>query len=304
MEVKTMELRHFQYFVAVAEELHFGRAAARLKMTQPPLSQQIKHLEAEVGVPLLMRTQRRVRLTPAGEAFLEEARRVLKAADHAVAAARRAAKGEVGRLTVGFVGSATYDVLPVILREYRRRCPDVQVSLQEMPTPAQVEALRAGEIDIGMVRPPLSEPWLLVEVLQESECVLAIPRTHPLAEQESISLDDVREVPFVLLSRSTWANLYDEILGLCWENGFSPRISQEAKEFQTVIGLVAGGMGIAVVPKSARNLHTRDVIYREVAGRMPTVAMALAWRRESASSIVQTFVRIAKAALVDAHPTV
>ncbi|MCL6594364.1 MAG: LysR family transcriptional regulator [Alicyclobacillus sp.] len=288
-----MELRHLQYFVAVAEELHFGRAAARLQITQPPLSQQIRQLELEIGVPLLRRSQRRVECTPAGEVFLREARKVLAAVEAAVNAAQRAHRGELGTLAVGFVGSATYDVLPAVLRTYRRRYPGVAVSLREGSTPALVAGLVAQDLDVSWVRPPVTAPDLEVQVVHSAECVLAVPRQHPLARAHPLRLSDLAQVPLVSLTRETWPGLYDDLLGRCRACGFSPVISQEATEFQTVISLVAGGMGVAVVPPSARHLHTRDVVYRALEDPLPQAAMALAWRRGEANASVHAFVRVA-----------
>ncbi|MCL6516109.1 LysR substrate-binding domain-containing protein [Alicyclobacillus sp.] len=291
-----MELRHLMYFVAVAEERHFGRAAQRLQMTQPPLSQQIRQLEEELGVTLLQRNARRVELTPAGEVFLDEARKVLAQAERAVELARRAGRGELGRLRVGFVGSATYDVLPAVLRMFRRQRPGVNVVLQELSTPQQEEALLDDRIDVGFVRPPMSSNLIEVTVVHRSPCVLALPANHPLANRPSIGLADLRGVPLVMLARSTWAGLYDTVLGLCRQHGFSPEIQQEAREFQTVIGLVAGGLGVAVVPASARNLHSRDVVYREIGG-LPDMEMGVAWRRKDSSPVLAAFLSVAREAV-------
>ncbi|MDQ0189197.1 LysR family transcriptional regulator [Alicyclobacillus cycloheptanicus] len=289
-----MELRHLEYFVAVAEELNFARAAARLKMTQPPLSQQILQLERELGVQLFQRTKRKVELTAAGEVFLREARDVLARVDHAAEQARRADRGEIGELSIGFVGSATYDILPVVVREYRRRYPHVHLSLTEMATPVQVEALARRDIDVGVLRPPVAGAIESVTI-HAAHCVLAIPKGHPLAQAPSISVQDTACVPHILIARKTWAGLHDEIVSLCNRSGFTPHIVQEAFEFQTVLGLVAAGIGIAFVPPSAQNLHARDVVYRTVAGPAPMAAMAIAWRTTDASALVRNFVDIASA---------
>ncbi|GEN34901.1 MULTISPECIES: LysR family transcriptional regulator [Aneurinibacillus] len=289
-----MELRHLEYFMAVAEELNFSRAAARLNITQPPLSQQIQQLERELGVPLFHREKKRIQLTGAGELFLVEVRRILAGVSHAVKVAQRAHRGEVGSLVVGFVGSATYDILPAVIREYQLRFPDVHISLYEMSTPEQIEALRQNRIDIGILRPPVSDPALRTNIVQAAPCVLALPKNHPLLEKKEIRLVDTAHFPFVALSRKTWAGLYDEFLSLCNRMGFHPIIRQEALEFQTVIGLVAAGIGIAVVPVSAMNLHTQDVVYRNVKDGMPNAAMGLSWRRDAASPLVDKFVHIAK----------
>jgi DNA-binding transcriptional LysR family regulator len=284
-----MELRQLHYFLTVAEELNFSRAAERLRITQPPLSLQIQNLEKELGFPLFHRNNRHVELTNAGKIFADEIRKTLDHLHRAVENAERAHNGEIGTLTVGFVGSATYDILPSVLREFHSLYPDVEVHLLEMSTPVQVEALRQEEIDIGVLRPPVQDDTLYTEVVSTVPCVLAVPKQHPLVEKKNISLSDLAPYPFVMLSRKTWAGLYDEILGLC-----GPIIRQEALEFQTVIGLVAAGLGIAVVPQSAMNLHTQDVVYLDMKGQLPIASMGFSWRKNERSSLVKAFIKMAK----------
>ncbi len=284
-----VELRRLEYFVAVAEELNYAKAAVRLKMTQPPLSQQILQLERELGVKLFFRTKRKVELTAAGEVLLREARGILRRVDHAADLARRADRGEIGELSIGFVGSATYDILPVVVREYRRQYPGVHLSLTEMSTPLQVEALVRGDIDIGVLRPPVPV-GIESKTVQSAECVLAIPKGHPLAHAGAISLHDTATVPYVILSRKTWGGLYDDVVSLCNRSGFRPNIVQEALEFQTVIGLVAAGIGIALVPPSSQNLHAREVVYKTLDDVAPMTEMAIAWRTGDSSPLVRNFV--------------
>jgi len=286
-----MELRQLQYFVAVAEELNFSRAAERLRISQPPLSIQIQKLENELGIPLFYRNNRQVELTDAGKLFLEEIRKVLSHLHRAIENAQRTHHGELGKLNVGFVGSATYDILPSVLREFRSLYPDVQVHLFEMSTPVQIEALREEEIDIGILRPPVNSEALCTEIVSTIPCVLAVPCQHPLLEKNNLTLSDLRDYPFVLLSRKTWAGLYNEILALC-----NPIIHQEALEFQTVIGLVAAGLGIAIVPQSAINLHTQDVVYLDFNNQLPTASMGISWRQNNRSALVKAFIQIAKEA--------
>ncbi|MBP1154278.1 MULTISPECIES: LysR family transcriptional regulator [unclassified Paenibacillus] len=283
-----MELRQLQYFLTVAEELNFSRAAERLQITQPPLSLQIQNLERELGFPLFYRTNRHVELTDAGKVFADEVRKMLDYLSRAVENAKRTHHGEIGKLTVGFVGSATYDILPVVLREFRSLYPNVQVHLIELPTPKQIEALREDEIDVGVLRPPVHDEEIHTEIVSSVPCVLAVPKQHPLVHSKNISLGNLTPYPFVMLSRKTWAGLYDEILGLC-----NPTIQQEAFEFQTVIGLVAAGMGIAVVPQSAMNLHTQHVDYIDLKDQLPVASMGVSWRRNDQSPLVKTFVEIA-----------
>lgn len=284
-----MELRQLQYFLTVAEELNFSRAAERLQLTQPPLSLQIQNLEKELGLPLFYRSNRHVELSDAGKYFADEVRKILDHIHRSVENTKRIHHGEIGNLTVGFVGSATYDILPLVLREFRSQYPDVQVHLVEMSTPKQIEGLRREEIDIGVLRPPVHDDALQTEIVSTAPCVLAVPKLHPLTDRSHVSLSDLTPYPFVMLSRKTWAGLYDEILDLC-----HPTIQQEALEFQTVIGLVAAGLGIAVVPQSAMNLHTQDVVYLDMKDSLPNAAMGVSWRKNNRSPLVNEFVYMAK----------
>lgn len=278
-----------QYFLTLAEELNFTRAAERLRITQPPLSLQIQNLERDLGIPLFRRNNRHVELTDAGAFFSEEARKLLDQLKRAIDNTRRVHYGEIGSLTVGFVGSATYDILPSVLREFRSLYPEVKVHLLELSTPVQVEALRKEEIDIGVLRPPVQESGLQTEIISTVPCVLAVPKRHPLLEKENLTLTDLSPHPYIMLSRKTWAGLYDEIVGLC-----NPIIQQEAFEFQTVIGLVAAGLGIAIVPRSAMNLHTQEVVYLDLNGQLPVASMGVTWRSKNQSPLVNVFIDIAK----------
>ncbi|MEJ9307293.1 LysR family transcriptional regulator [Priestia megaterium] len=284
-----MELRQLQYFIAVAEELNFSRAAERVKITQPPLSLQIQNLEKELDIVLFYRNKRQVKLTDAGKLFYTEVCKIFNHLERAVEDAKRTQHGEIGTIRVGFVGSATYDILPSILREFRNLYSEVEVHLFEMSTPMQLEALHEGEIDIGVLRPPVNDEIVHTEIVSTVPCVLAVPKQHPLLKIKNVSLSDLKTYPFVMLSRKTWSNLYDEILGLC-----NPIIQQEALEFQTVIGLVAAKLGIAVVPQSAVNLHTQDVVYLDLDDQLPVASMGIAWRQKDQSPLVQSFIQLAR----------
>lgn len=284
-----MELRQLHYFLAVAEELNFSRAAERLLITQPPLSLQIQNLEKEMDVQLFQRNNRQVELTEAGKLFYEEVKKITNHLSRAIQDAQRTHHGEIGTLRVGFVGSATYDLLPEVLRKYRHQHPKVEVQLFEMSTPNQIAALHAEEIDVGVLRPPINERALKTEIVANTPCVLAVPKGHPLLKKAEIVLSDLRPYPFVMLSRETWAGLYDEIIEVC-----HPTIQQEAYEFQTVIGLVAGGLGIAIVPQSARQLHRKDVDYIELNDQLPIVSMGVAWRRSNLSIQMNAFIQLSK----------
>ncbi|PID23226.1 LysR family transcriptional regulator [Sporosarcina sp. P3] len=283
-----MELRQLRYFIAVAEELNFSRAAERLHITQPPLSMQIQNLEKEMGILLFNRTNRRVELTAAGQHFYQDVVKIIDSLEGSIENAKRIHLGKLGSLRVGFVGSATYDILPAVLRVFRKQFPDVQVHISELSTAAQLEALRQNEIDVGVLRPPILDDTLHTEIVSIRPCVLAVPKQHPLLELEVVTLEDLKPYPFVLLSPKTWPGFYTEILGLC-----HPVIQQEALEFQTVIGLVAAGLGIAIVPQSTMNLHTQEVVYIDSIQQLPLASMGVTYRRSDQSILVKAFCEIA-----------
>ena len=291
-----MELRHLRYFVAVAEELHFHRAAERLHISQPPLSQQIRALERELDVLLLDRNRRSVSLTPAGSVFLNEARAILDAVEAATEAARSVARGEAGRLAIGFVGSAMHGALPDVLREYRRTHPAVALALTELPTAAQLEALAAGRIDVGVLRPPVREPGLALATIQTEPFVVALPEDHPLAAEQEVPLAALLDEPFVLLSRREAPGLHLSLAEAMSAAGGVPRVVQEAREMQTVVGLVAAGLGVSLVPASVGADAHHGVAYRPVAGTAPVVELALAWRPDALSPTVESFLATAQSA--------
>lgn len=258
-----MELRHLRYFRAVAEELHFGRAAEKLHIAQPPLSQQIQQLERELDVRLFTRSTRRVELTPAGEAYLKRAIAVLDAVDDAGAQARRIAAGVEGHLTIGCVGSATYSVLPRLVRALRDQLPHVEIGIRgEMLAPAQIDALLVGDIDIALLRPPVDHPALRSEVLRHDRLIAAVPAEHPLAQRDLLHVDDLRDQDLIAHAgqgRSVMGNL---LATICAAAGFAPRIRHEVSETSTLVTLVAAGLGVAVVPAPTAELDVAGVVYR------------------------------------------
>ncbi|MBP1993834.1 LysR family transcriptional regulator [Paenibacillus eucommiae] len=288
-----MELRQIEYFIAVAEELHFGRAAKRLQMTQPPLSQQILQLENDLGVTLFERTRRHVELTNAGKVFLQESRQILIQLERAKTVAQRAQKGMLGRLALGFVGSATFDILPNIVRAFQDQYPSVDLILHEMPTPMQIEAFHRKHIDIGFVRTPVDDRLLTLLPVHQETCVAVVPNRHQLAQHRSLSMEDLSGEPFILVEREVWPSWYDDIVSKCREAGFSPNIRQNVKEIQTVVGLVAAGLGISIVPSSTSNLHARDVTFMNIRGSAPQITMSLAWRTDNNSPLIQHFLETA-----------
>jgi DNA-binding transcriptional LysR family regulator len=272
------ELRLVRYFVAVAEELHFGRAAHRLRMAQPGLSQQIKSLEQQLGVRLLDRTSRQVTLTPAGSLLLSEGRRLLAQAERTADQVRRAGLGLVGRISVAAIGSATYDVIPRLVREHRKRFPDVEVLLREMSTPAQVHALRDGEIDVGFLRLPADIDELVTYVVREERMALMLPESHPLAGLGEVPLRALareRLIVFPAAPRPSWA---DTVVAACREAGFEPNVAQEAMESATVVSFVAAGIGVAPVPEGLLMLARPGVVCRLVAPPAPVTRLAVVHR--------------------------
>jgi DNA-binding transcriptional LysR family regulator len=262
-----MELRHLRYFVAVAEELHFGRAARRLGISQPPLSQQIKALEDEIGVPLFERTSREVALTGPGRLFLLEARKALAQALHAIDIARRAQQGEVGELSIGFSSSVPFTPVVVnALSAFRESRPSVRLNLTEMPRGEQIEALAQERIDIGFIRgfetPSLSIP-INVRMLLTEPLLVAMRSDHPLAAQEQLpTIDDLRGASFVLYQSTFGAGFNEHLTRLCNRAGFEPRVVQEATGLSTLLGLVAAGMGITVLTRSLGTLHPENIVFR------------------------------------------
>jgi DNA-binding transcriptional LysR family regulator len=281
-----MELRHLRYFVAVAEELHFRRAAERLHMSQPPLSQQIRALEDELGVQLLERSQRRVELTAAGSAFYERATEILRAVEDAGRLVRRVHRGEVGRLSIGFVGSSMYSFLPDALGTFRARHHDVELQLRELTTAAQLRQLESGQIDVGVVRPASERPGLVIETVQSEPVVVALPESHRLAAQERVDLDDLAGESLVMLGQGEAPGLRRSLAATTDRLGGEV---QEVREMQTVIGLVRAGVGVSLVPASLRALTRAGVVYRELDGGDVTVALALAWRSGDRSPVLTAF---------------
>jgi DNA-binding transcriptional LysR family regulator len=291
-----MELRHLRYFVAVAEELSFTRAAERLHIGQPPLSHQIQMLEAEVGAQLLERSKRWVRLTEAGKLFLDDARRVLALSEQAVQTARRAERGEVGELRVGFTFSTPLTPLfATVVNRYRQRYPGVTLTLHEMATLRQIDALVNRELDLGLVRPPeAAVPDAVgMTVLRRDPLVMVLPLDHPLARKKAIAISDMRGQPLVMYPKTAGTGIYPQIFRLCREAGFTPEIAMEAGEASTIIGLVAAGCGISVLPSSFDIIRMAGVCYRPLADPEANTTLLLAQRKDDAAPLVAAFVAIA-----------
>ncbi len=287
-----MELRHLRYFVAVAEELHFSRAAERVGIAQPPFSQQIKALEEEVGVPLLLRTKRTVELTAAGRAFLVEARKVLAQSERAVNMARRAARGEVGQLAVGFVSSTVYGRFSSVFGLMRKRHPDVNLVLQDLTSEEQIEAMKAHELDVGLVRPPLQNAESLsLRVIGSEALMVAMPAGHRLAKQKRLKVGALAREPFLLVPRHLGPGFYDQVMALCARAGFTPNVVQEARTTQTIVSLIAGGMGVSIVPASMQTFQHEGIVYRAVEPEV-TADFAVIWRPEDRSPVLRSFLEL------------
>ena len=290
-----MELRHLRYFVAVAEECHFGRAAQRLHIAQPPLSQQIKQLETELGVQLLTRSTRRVDLTPAGAQYLERARSILANVDAARDEAQLIRDGRMGRVTIGFTGSATYELLPGMSRMLRTELPGLELDLRgELLTPSQVTGLVDGTLDIGFLRPPVQVPEVEVRPLRREPLVVVLPETHPQAGQAQVALADLAEEPFITYPSQHRSVVHDAVLDACQTAGFTPRATEVA-ETSTLVSFVAAGLGVALVPESVQHLRITGAVYRPLAGTSPTVELAVATRRDETSPAVRQVLTVARA---------
>lgn len=294
-----MELRHLRYFVAVAEELHFGRAAQRLNLSQPPLSRQIQRLEAELGVPLFDRGRHRVALTRAGVALLPEARRTLERADGVVRVAGRLRSGDAGHLRIGFVHSALYGAVPPLLRRFRERAPGVRLSIRELVTSELVDAVGEDRLDVAFVRPPVDE-GLAESTVEEEPLVAVLPDDHALAALPEIGLPALAAEPFVLFPRPLGEGLWDVIVQACLAAGFTPVIAQESPQIHTIVGLVAAGVGVTLVPASVRRLALPGVRYVALSHPPPTVRLAVIWEPNRAFPALERFLAVASARPVGA----
>ena len=295
----SIEFRQLRYFVAVAEELHVGRAAQRLHMTQPPLSQAIQGLEALLGVELFIRAKRGITLSAAGHALLPEAQRLIKDSLALPELVRSAAQGETGQLSIAFVSSADYNLLPPLLRDFRSRYPQVQISLREATSDVQLEALRLGQIDLGLMIPPIPDKLaeqLNYRAILSEPLILAAPADAPWLKSKQgaakLSLTDCQGQPLIIFPRKIAPTFYDAILGCFQQAGITPEIGQEAIQMQTIIGLVSAGMGIALVPQSVSNLKRPGVVYYDLVEKTPLVETGLAWRKDNHSPVLHAFTEL------------
>ena len=298
-----MELRHLRAFVAVAEEAHFGRAAQRLHMAQPPLSQQVKQLERELGVLLLERTTRRVRTTNAGVVFLERARAILSDVERARESVLLAERGESGVIRVGLTGATTWRLLPRLARAYRKRYPMVRLELQPAVfSGQQVSALLDNSIDVGFLRAPVPPEPLTGRVLLNEPLVAALPAEHQLARLDSVDLAAMADENFVSYPSLHGSSLRDAAFLACASVGFTPGVVQVAPDTHTVVSLVSAGVGVALLPASVESLRFEGVAYRSITGADVWVPICLAWRANDSSPVLAGFLTVADEILPDAPP--
>lgn len=289
----SMELRHIASFVAVAQELHFGLAARRLHLAQPAVTHHVQRLETELGVKLLERTTRAVSLTEVGMAFLEEALATIAQAERAATVAKRAARGELGRLRVGHVGLACYSITPQILRAFHAAAPDVQILLKEGTSGTQVRALQDGELDIGFVRPPVPDDRLVADIVRTERIVVALADSHRLAGNREVPASALADEVVVLYPRVEDANMHDRVLEVCAEAGFSPQV-EPVSPMTSVVIAVAAGLGVSLVPTSvASHFHPPGVCYRPLGESTKVLQLAVVRRRTDQSPVVETFCQLA-----------
>ncbi|MBD2777834.1 LysR family transcriptional regulator [Iningainema tapete] len=287
-----MELRQLKYFITVASELHFGRAAESLHLSQPALSKQIQALEDSLEIQLLERTKHWVRLTIAGQKFLETAHRILHEVEFGIQVTRQVADGEIGKLRIGFTETTLFSLAPEIVRTYRERYPQVELILTSRGTEAQVEALRTHQIDVGFVYLPIREPSLSIHPLFEEVYIAALPTSHWLARQKQIALQSLAKEPLIFYPRSLAPVLYANLIKCCEQAGFVPNIVQEAELAQTRLGLAAAGVGITFVLGDMQNLNAKGVVYRPLIENFLMLKLALAWRQNESSPVVHEFIKV------------
>ncbi|ELY5851274.1 LysR family transcriptional regulator [Cronobacter turicensis] len=290
----NIELRHLRYFVAVAEELHFGRAAARLNISQPPLSQQIQALEAQTGARLLARTNRSVSLTAAGRQFLADSRQILSEVEAAAVRAARLHNGETGELRIGFTSSAPFiRAISDTLSVFRRRYPDVHLQTLEINTRSQIAPLTEGRLDVGLLRNTPLPGTLAWQLVLREPLLALIPCDHPLAAREAVSLSELAGEPFVFFDPHVGTGLYDDILGLLHRYGVQPRITQEVGEAMTIIGLVAAGLGVSILPASFQRVRLEEMRWVRLQEPDAISEMWLVWaRHREQSAAAQRFISL------------
>lgn len=290
-----IDLRQMRSFAIVAEELHFGRAAERLGIAQPPLSQQIRRLETKVGCQLFDRGTRRVELTEAGRALLATARRILLEATNGMEQARRIGRGDAGILDIGFPTTVALSILPRIIRTFRERHPGIELRLSELSTTPQRDALRAGGLDVGFLREPEADSTLQMETVMMERFVAVLPATHRLAaNRATVPISALAGEPFILFRRDIGPLLHGRILGLCGQAGFTPRIVQESLEWQTVVSLVRAGLGVSIAPQCVANLRLDGIVYKALAPSKVRTSVVMCWHKDNRRTALQRFIDVVR----------
>ncbi len=287
-----VEIRHLRYFIAVAQESNFSRAAEKLHISQPPLSQQIRQLEEDLGVTLIERGSRPVSLTEAGKFFFEQAQGIVEHFDEFLAKTQKMGRGEEGTLTVAFVSSSTYELMPRILRTFRKLYPQVNLNLIEKNTPQQLEALKSKQINIGIGRPFSEHEEITSVFIQDETVVVAVPSEHPLSLKKSVSLLSLEKeemISFYLFPEPSFGSF---VMATCRKAGFEPKIAQRTGELQTALGLVAAGMGVALLPASVEHTSREGVKYIPLKKPSPTISLVAAYRKDDTSPILQLFLQV------------
>lgn len=288
-----MELRHLRYFVAVAEELHFRKAAEKLHIVQPALSKQISSLEAELGIRLLDRDRRHVTLTEAGRTFLDEAIAVLALADGAKARAQAVSEGTIGHLSMGFIQPALADIIPRSLRRFRAAYPDVHIRLSELTSRRALELIGSGDVHCAITRLPVEpRPGILYEPISTEDVVMALPADHPLAERESLSLGELADDDIILIDRRVEPQLHDYYVSLCNEAGFSPRVAQEVNSTWVSTGLIASGLGVGFVPSSAMLAPQKGVAFVPIEDSPARLSMGIIWADGTQATVLRNFLEM------------
>ncbi|MGH8618432.1 MAG: LysR family transcriptional regulator [Burkholderiales bacterium] len=284
-----MDLRQLRYVIAVAEELSFTRAAARLHIAQPALTKQIRRVEDDLQVALFHRTTRAVQVTEAGAVFLERAKRLLGDLDELTRASQRASRGEVGRLVIGFIGTVAFHFFPRLLRDYRAAFPGVEVELVELQNRPLIDALRNERVDVAFMRPFFEDEDIASRQVLDERLLVAVPSGHRFAKRKALSIRELKNEPFVTANRRPAPSIYAFLMSICERAGFHPRVVQAATDIQTVVGLVAAGMGVAIVTESIKRLGVEGVRYCEFTDVKDKARIVVAWRKADRSAVLDNF---------------
>lgn len=300
--VTYLKFHQLEYFIAVAEELHFGKAADKLNISQPPLSQQIKKLEDNLNIKLFNRTKRRVELTNSGQLFLQDAYKILEQVEMATDKLKQSSNGEIGELVLGYSSYSIFDILPMILKEFYKLYPNINLKLKHMSTSEQEAAFQNSEIHVGLLCPPINQKELHLDVIYSQPFVVALPSDHPLVnrgEKHSLNIRELSNYPFIMTPRSIGRGYYDRIINICFDGNFSPQVVQEVNELHELISLVSTGLGISIVPKSLTQFNKDNVTYMMLNNDNYLVETALVCKSNETSKIVFNFLEIAKKILRD-----